>query len=84
MEKLGTATNGTKLRGIVAKRAACLPTKSAKFPIKRHLAQPLRRSNMLNLVPLYGGPEIQIIGSSLLSYSNICARITRELAMYKM
>jgi len=29
-----------------------LPAKSAKFPIKRHLAQPLRRSNMLNLVPL--------------------------------
>ena len=50
--------NGTKLRGIVVKRAACLPAKSAKFPIKRHLAQPLRRSNMLNLVPLYGVPGI--------------------------
>ena len=50
--------NGTKLRGIVVKRAACLPAKSAKFPIKRHLAQPLRRSNMLNLVPLYAVPGI--------------------------
>ena len=44
--------NGTKLRGIEVNRAAYLPAKSAKFRIKRHLAQPLRRSNMLNLVPL--------------------------------
>ena len=49
--------NGTKLRGIVVNRAAYLPAKSAKFQIKRHLAQPLRRSNMLNLVPL-GTPYI--------------------------
>jgi len=42
----------------MVKRAACLPAKSAKLPIKRHLAQPLRRSNMLNLVPLYGVPGI--------------------------
>ncbi len=48
----GTVWNGTKLRGIVVRRAACLPAKSAKFPIKRHLAQSLRRSNMLNLVAL--------------------------------
>jgi hypothetical protein len=48
----GTPYNGTKLRGIVVKRVACLPAKSAKFPIKRHLAHPPRRSNMLNLVPL--------------------------------
>ena len=47
-----TLYNGTKLRGIVVKRAACLPAKSAGFPIKRHLAQPLSQSNMLNLVPL--------------------------------
>jgi len=39
--------NGTKLREIAVKRAACLSAKSAKFPIKRHLAQPLRWSNML-------------------------------------
>ena len=53
--------NGTKLRGIVVKRATCLPAKSAKFPIKRHLAQTLRQSNMLNLVPLYGVPGISTI-----------------------
>ena len=34
--------NGTKLRGSEVKRAACLPAKSAKITIKRHLAQPLR------------------------------------------
>ena len=53
--------NGTKLRGIVVNRAAYLPAKSAKsakFRIKRHLAQPLRRSNMLNLVPLVTVPSI--------------------------
>ena len=50
--------NGTKLRGIVVNRAAYLPAKSAIFRIKQHLAQPLRRSNMLNLVPLYGVPGI--------------------------
>ena len=50
--------NGTKLRGIVVRREACLPGKSAKFPIMGHLAQPLRWSNMLNLVPLYGVPGI--------------------------
>ena len=51
--------NGTKLRKFVVKRAVCLPAKSAKLSIKRHLAQPLRRSNMLNLVPLYGVPGIR-------------------------
>jgi hypothetical protein len=58
---LGTPYNGTKLRGIVVKKSACLPAKSAIFPIKRHLAQPLRRSNMLNLVPL-GTPYIFLLG----------------------
>jgi hypothetical protein len=56
-----TTSNGTKLRGIVVKRAACLPAKSVKFPIKRHLVQPLRRSNILNLVPLYAVPGIKCI-----------------------
>ena len=33
-------------------RATYLSFKSSVFPIKRRLAEPLRRSNMLNLVPL--------------------------------
>jgi hypothetical protein len=49
--------NGTKLRGIVIMRATYLSFKSSVFPIKRRLAEPLRRSNMLNLVPLYDVPR---------------------------
>jgi hypothetical protein len=49
---LGTSYNGTKLREIVVKRAACLAAKSTIFPTTRHLVQPLKQCNMLNLVPL--------------------------------
>jgi hypothetical protein len=57
----------------MVKRAACLPAKSAKFLIKRHLAQPLRRSNMLNLVPL-GTPyliptDIRVPNLPIIEYS---------------
>jgi hypothetical protein len=52
--------NGTKLRGIVVEKATWLPARSAKFPVKCHPAQPLRRSIMLNLVPLYSVPRYPI------------------------
>jgi hypothetical protein len=46
--------DGTKSRWVVAMRAAFLPAKSQKSPNKRHIAQLLRRSNLLDLVPLHG------------------------------
>lgn len=55
-----TVPNDTKLRGIVARRATCLPDKSPKVQTKRHMAQPLGRSDMISLVPIMTVPAFEV------------------------
>ena len=73
--EIGGPYNGTKLRGIVIVRATYLSFKSSVFPIKRRLAEPLRRSNMLNLVPL-GTSYLFLFKQNLQDSHNLAGSVT--------